>query len=123
MRLCRDRGGGDERLPVMPALECQNGHIVIDESALRCPDCGTCVRTRRNTAKPYRPDPDSPAPHRLLLGSMGLGAGAGLTFVVTAGASYQVAVVLACLIGFAAATMWAVACVAIGVRVGLESDD
>jgi hypothetical protein len=101
----------------MPALECQSGHILIDESALRCPDCSTYERTVRDTAKPYRPDLDSRAPHTLLLGSMGLGASAGLAFVVTAVASYQVAVVLACLIGFAAATMWAVACVATGVSV------
>jgi hypothetical protein len=107
----------------MPTLECQNGHPVLDDSALRCPDCGTSVRTRRDPASPYRPDLDSPTPTRLLLGSLGLAAAAGLAFVLTAGISYQVAVVLAGLIGFAAVTMWVVACVAFGVRVGLASDD
>lgn len=107
----------------MPALECQNGHPVLDDSALRCPDCGTYVRTRRDPASPYRPDVDSPAPARLLVGSLGLAAGAGLAFVLTAGVNYQFAVVLAGLIGFAATTMWVVACVAFGVRVGLASQD
>ena len=110
-------------LPGMPALECQNGHTVLDDSALRCPDCGTYVRTRRDPAPPYRPDPDSPAPGRLLFGSIGLAAGAGVAFVLVAEVSYQVALVLAGLIGFAAVTMWVVACVAFGVRVGLASDD
>lgn len=107
----------------MLALECQNGHVVLDESALRCPDCGAYVRTRRTARPPYRPDPDSPAPARLLLASMGLAAVAGLAFVLVAGVNLQVAQVLACLIGFAAATTWMVACVAIGVRVGPASDD
>jgi hypothetical protein len=107
----------------MPALECQNGHRVLDESALRCPECGTYVRTRRATPSPYRPDLDSPAPARLLFGSLGLAAGAGLAFVLMAGVNYAFAVVMACLVGFAAVTMWVVACVAFGVRVGLASDD
>jgi hypothetical protein len=107
----------------MPTLECQNGHHVLDESALRCPECGTQVRTRRDPASPYRPDVDSPTPARLLFGSLGLAAGALLAFALTAGLSYEVAVVLAGLIGFAAVTMWVVACVAFGVRVGLASDD
>ena len=106
----------------MPALECENGHPVFDESALRCPDCGTYVRSRGNAPKPYPPDVDSTTPQKLLLGSLALSAGAGLAFLVTAGADYRLAVVLACLIGFAAATMWVVACVAIGVRVALRSE-
>lgn len=112
-----------DRLRVMPALECQNGHLVFDDSALRCPECATYVRTRRETGGPYLPDVHSPAPLRLLLGSLGLGAGAGLAFVLTAGANYHLAVVLAGVIGFAAVTIWVVACVAFGVRVGLVSDD
>ena len=107
----------------MPALEFQNGQLVLDESALRCPDCGTYVRTRRAAPSPYRPDLDSPTPARLLLGSVGLAACAGLAFVLLAGVKVPVARVLAYLIGFAAVTMWVVACVAFGVRVGLASDD
>ena len=107
----------------MPTLECQNGHLVLDESAIRCPECGIYVRRRRGGPSPYRPDLDSPAPSRLLLGSMGLAAGAGVAFVLLAGVNVQVALVLAYLIGFAAVTMWVVACVAFGVRVGLASDD
>lgn len=107
----------------MPALECQNGHLVLDAFALRCPECGTSVQTRRATPSPYRPDPDSSTPSRLLFGSVGLAVGAGVAFVSTAGLNLQLAYVLSGLIGFAAATMWVVACVAFGVRVGLESGD
>lgn len=106
----------------MLVLECQNGHLVADESALHCPDCGADVRARRAAPPPYRPDLDSPVPARLLLGSVGMAAVSGLAFVLLAGVNVQVAQVLACLIGFAAATMWIVACVAFGVRVGLASD-
>ena len=81
------------------------------------------MQTRRATPSPYRPDLDSSAPSRLLLGSVGLAAGAGVAFVLTAGLNLQFAYVLAGLIGFAAATVWVVACVAFGVRVGLESGD
>lgn len=81
------------------------------------------MRTRRDTARPHRLDVDSSATARLLLGSLELAAVAGLAFALTADVDYQVAVVLASLIGFAAATMWVVACVAFGVRVGLASDD
>jgi hypothetical protein len=107
----------------MPSLECQNGHHVHDESALRCPDCGADVRTRLDRSAPGRPDPDSRAPGRLLVGSVGLAAAAGLAFVLGAELSYQLGVVLAVLVGFPAVTMWAVACVALGVRVGLSSDE
>lgn len=107
----------------MPTLECQNGHLVADESAVRCPDCGTYVRTRRPTPSSYRPDVDSPTPFRLLLGSLALAAGAGAAFVLMAGVNLQFALVLASLIGFAAVTTWVVACVAIGVRVGLATDE
>lgn len=107
----------------MPTLACQNGHRVTDEYATRCPDCGTAVQTRAATPSPYRPDLDSPAPARLLVGSLALAAGAGLVFMLTAGANFAFAVILAGLIGFAAVTLWAVACVAFGVRVGLASDD
>lgn len=107
----------------MPALECQNGHLVLDESAVRCPDCGTYVRARREAPSQRWPDPDSDAPGKLLLGSLGLAALAGLAFVATAGISYPFAVALAGVIGFAATTMWIVAAVAYGVRVGLRSED
>jgi hypothetical protein len=104
----------------MPALECQDGHLVLDESALRCPECGTYVQTRRVSPSPYRPDRDSSTRSRLLFGSVGLAAGAGVAFVLTAGLNLQFAYVLAGLIGFAAATMWVVACVAFGVRGALS---
>lgn len=107
----------------MPALECQNGHVVTDQDAVRCPDCGSYVRPRPKVPAAYRPEDESAAPFMLLLLSVGVALFAGLVFVLLAGIDEGMARVVAFLILFGAATMWIVSCVAIGVRFALRSDD
>jgi len=107
----------------MPALECQNGHLVTDQDAVRCPDCGSYVQSRRTGAAPYREYADPTAPWRLLFGSVGLAFCAGLVFVLFAGMDENFARVVAGLVLFGAVTMWLIGCVGIGVQVALRSDD
>lgn len=106
----------------MLVLECKNGHRASDPDTVRCPECGEYVKTRRFGPSQQRPITQLTAPAGLLLGGVVLAFVAGLVFMLAAG-NNQFGVVVAGLMGFVAATLWMIGCVAVGVRVGLAHDD